>query len=122
MSVLDRVRRAEHQSTATVDTPHSASISPAPANDPVITRLRSLIGFAVARVDESGGVPFFLRTLITEVMEELGELDGGDVASYMLYTSQIMRWVATGSIEDIPDELRDSIPQELRFALPAGTE
>ena len=77
--------------------------------------MRALITFALTNAERERGIPWFVESLISEVLDELGDLDPDDMTSYLLYTSQIMRWAATGDTAELPEVLR-----EHQIALPSA--
>jgi hypothetical protein len=103
--------RQTAKETQPSDTPSS---SLALADPPVIQRARFLVTFAISRAKEYGNVPPFVEAVITEMVGELGDLNPDDMTTYFLWVSQVMKWVATGDTDDLPEALRAT------YVLPPG--
>ena len=119
MSVLDRAKRLQTE-TNPADTPSS---SLAPADAPVIHRLRQIFNEVYKHAEAQGRMAWILKSVTEEVLDVIVEQAvEGEVADYLLITSQVIRWVATGEIEDLPDMFKEhalelEAPQAI--ALPA---
>lgn len=104
------------------DTP---STTLALADPPAVARLRLLFDEVQSRAGDGGKRSYILKSVMDEVLDTIAdELDGDQLTGYLLITAQLMKWVATGEADDIPEEFRDRIIElglqpELK-ALPAG--
>jgi hypothetical protein len=126
MSILDRLRQTETE-TVQEDSPHIVSSTLARADSPVIHRIRVLFNETRKRSEDfSGGKSsWILKTVMDEVIDTLAEQGNEELlVEYILLTSRIMRWAATGDIDDLPDEFKEKLALAdvtgERLALPAG--
>lgn len=83
-----------------------------------------LFGEVMDRAQLTGRNGFILQIVMDEVMErmsEMGEDSTQFVEEWMLVSSKILRWIATGDINDVPEEFRQKVLEaESNLALPAG--
>lgn len=61
-----------------------------------------------SRAEGQGRMGWILKSIADELLEEMltDEIEG-EVAEYLLLTSQVIRWVATGETDDLPDMFRE---------------
>lgn len=106
MSVLDRMKRQPDQQETT-DKQDIPSSSLALVDPPVIQRVKQLVQFAVEYAKTDGtGIPWYVESLITEVIDEISNVNPDDATHYLLFTADIMRWAATGDYSDLPEAFR----------------
>jgi hypothetical protein len=61
-----------------------------------------------------GKMGWLASALMDEVLDVLAEeVDPNEMVPYLLLTSQIIRWCATGDPTDIPEEFRDKVNELL---------
>jgi hypothetical protein len=84
--------------------------------------MRLLFGEVMDRAAVTGRNGFILKIVMDEVLERVSEEENTDfIAEWMMVSSQIMRWIATGDINDVPEEFRHKVLEaESNLALPAG--
>lgn len=52
---------------------------------------------------------WILEEIVNEVLDEANGEPSERLAGYLLMTSQVMRWAATGEIADLPEEFMDKV-------------
>jgi hypothetical protein len=85
--------------------------------------MRLLFGEVMNRAQLTGRNGFILKIVMDEVLERMSETDISTefIEEWMMVSSQIMRWIATGDIADVPEEFRQRVLEaESNLALPAG--
>lgn len=111
MSVLDRVRqhqRTEQDSRSSTPEAGKAVV----VVNPVLVRARQLITFALEQ--SKGHVPWMVETIVHEMLEDMDTMvDGNELAEYLMVTAGILKWAATGNLEDIPAHIRDEATERL---------
>jgi hypothetical protein len=94
-----------------VERDSTPSSSLVPADSPLIHRLRTIFAEVAERAGNQGKMAWILKEIVDEVLEEVAGESEDALASYLLLTSRVMRWAATGEISDLPDEFKDHILQ-----------
>lgn len=56
-----------------------------------------------------------MQSVMDEVIDTMAEdANPETLASYLLFTSQLMKWAATGNIDDMPEEYRERLQLEAK--------
>ena len=86
--------------------------------------MRLVFNEVFKRAEGQGRAAWIIKSIADEVMEEIaGQGLEVEISEYLLLTSRLIRWVATGETDDLPEEFEQHVlqldaPQAL--ALPAG--
>lgn len=60
---------------------------------------------------------WILEEIVSEVLDEVSGESEEVLAEYLLLTSQVMRWAATGEVADLPESFRQHV---LELEAPPG--
>jgi hypothetical protein len=122
MSMSDRLALRKRQRTE-ADTPSSTL---AQVDPPIVQRLRLLFTEVreQSQLVNAGKMGWLIDSVMDEVLDILVEQEReDDMAKILVLASRILKWVATGEIDDLPEELKAralAIAAEHPLELPAG--
>lgn len=101
-------------------------MEPVPAESPVVARLRLVFDHMTKYISEHGDsrYSFILKTVMDEALDEMEDEGPENLEAWFSQFGQVVSWIGTGDIKDLPEALRSMIipvPETLVSAMGDGS-
>jgi hypothetical protein len=87
-------------------------------NPPVLQRLELLFGNMMKSIDKTGSakhkrLSWVLKAVFDEMADDMLDQDVETLEQWLAATGQVIKWIGTGRIDDLPEQFHDMVPEHL---------
>ena len=84
----------------------------------VLQRLELLFSNMMKSVEQTGSdkykrLSWVLKAVFDEMADEMAERDVEELEQWLAATGQVIKWIGTGMIDDLPEKFRDMVPAHI---------